>query len=280
MINRLALALLAIAMLALQAPVSRAQSPEEWFRSGRAAVEKARQEKPVMGHAKNVILFLGDGMGISTVTAARILEGQQHGMSGEDNQLSFEKLPYVALSKTYSANQQTSDSAPTMSAIMTGMKTNDGLISVNERVARGDFHAVAANSMKTLLERAEDSGMATGVVTTTRITHATPAACYAHSPDRDWESDADQPDAANEWGFPDIARQLIEFSHGGGLEVALGGGRGKFLPRTARDPEYPDKTGERHDGRDLTKEWQTRYPKSAYVWNKAQLDAIDRKSVV
>ena len=84
-----------------------------------------------MGRAKNVILFLGDGMGISTVTAARILEGQQRGMSGEENQLSFEKLPYVALSKTYSANQQTADSAPTMSAIVTGMKTNDGLISVN-----------------------------------------------------------------------------------------------------------------------------------------------------
>ena len=270
---------IAAAMLASLFGVAGAQSPEEWFRSGRAAVEKARQEEPVMGRARNVILFLGDGMGISTVTAARIFEGQQRGMSGEENQLSFEKLPYVALSKTYSANQQTSDSAPTMSAIVTGMKTNDGLISVNERVARGDFRAAAANAMKTILERAEDRGMATGVVTTTRITHATPAACYAHSPDRDWESDADQPDGANEAGFPDIARQLIEFSHGDGLEVALGGGRVKFLPRTVRDPEYPDKAGERHDGRDLTREWQARYPKSAYVWNKAQLDAVDTRQV-
>ncbi|HEX7952955.1 MAG TPA: alkaline phosphatase, partial [Burkholderiales bacterium] len=175
-------------VLAAQAVTASGQTPEEWFRNGRAAVEKARQEKPVLGHARNVILFLGDGMGISTVTAARILEGQQHGLQGEENQLSFEKLPYVALSKTYSANQQTSDSAPTMSAIVTGIKTNDGLISVNERVARGDFRAVAANTMKTILERAAERGMATGVVTTTRITHATPAACYAHSPDRDWES--------------------------------------------------------------------------------------------
>ncbi|CAN0497011.1 unnamed protein product, partial [Phaeothamnion confervicola] len=145
---------IAVVALAMQAVTSSAQSPEEWFRNGRAAVEKSKQEKPVFGHARNVILFLGDGMGISTVTAARILEGQQHGMSGEESQLSFEKLPYVALSKTYSANQQTSDSAPTMSAIVTGMKTNDGLISVNERVARGDFRAVAANTMKTVLERA------------------------------------------------------------------------------------------------------------------------------
>jgi alkaline phosphatase len=213
------------------------------------------------------------------VTAARILEGQQRGLSGEENQLSFEKLPYVALSKTYSANQQTPDSAPTMSAIVSGIKTNDGLISVNERVGRGDFRAVAAHGMKTILERAADRGMATGLVTTTRITHATPAACYAHSPDRDWESDADQPDAANEAGFPDIARQLIEFSHGDGIDVALGGGREKFLPRTVHDPEYSDKTGGRHDGRDLTREWLARRPKSAYVWNKAQLDAIDAKQV-
>ncbi|HVY04438.1 MAG TPA: alkaline phosphatase [Burkholderiales bacterium] len=258
---------------------AQAQTPEEWFRNGRAAVEKAKLEKPVLGRAKNVILFLGDGMGISTVTAARILEGQQHGLMGEENQLSFEKMPYVGLSKTYSANQQTSDSAPTMSAIVTGIKTNDGLISVNERVSRGDFRAVAANKMKTILERAAERGMATGVVTTTRITHATPAACYAHSPDRDWESDADQPDAANDAGFPDIARQLLESSREDSLEVALGGGRAKFLPRTTHDPEYPDKTGERRDGRDLTKEWQARFPKSAYVWNKAQLDALDLKQV-
>lgn len=266
-------------VLAAQAVTASGQTPEEWFRNGRAAVEKARQEKPVLGHARNVILFLGDGMGISTVTAARILEGQQHGLQGEENQLSFEKLPYVALSKTYSANQQTSDSAPTMSAIVTGIKTNDGLISVNERVARGDFRAVAANTMKTILERAAERGMATGVVTTTRITHATPAACYAHSPDRDWESDADQPDAANKAGFADIARQLIEFAHGDGIDVALGGGRAKFLPRTVSDPEYPDKTGERQDGRDLTKEWLSRHPKSAYVWNKTQLEAIDVRQV-
>jgi alkaline phosphatase len=274
-------ALTALAAFALASHIAglAAQSPEEWFRSGRAAVEKAKQEKPLMGRARNVILFLGDGMGISTVTAARILEGQHQGLSGEENLLAFEKLPYVALSKTYSANQQTSDSAPTMSAIMTGLKTNDGLISVTERVERGDFRAVAANSAKTLLERAEDRGMATGVVTTTRITHATPAACYAHSPDRDWESDADQSDAANEAGFPDIARQLIEFAHGDGLEVALGGGRSKFLPRTVRDPENPDKAGERRDGRDLTREWQARYPESAYVWNKMQLDAIDPTKV-
>ena len=77
-------------------------------------------------------------MGMSTVAAARILEGQQKGGSGEDNSLAFERLPFVALSKTYSANQQTPDSAPTMSAMMTGNKTSDGLISIAATVAHGE----------------------------------------------------------------------------------------------------------------------------------------------
>jgi alkaline phosphatase len=252
-----------------------AQTPEEWFANGRAAIEAAKSARPIEGRARNVILFLGDGMGVATVTAARILEGQQRGLSGEENLLAFERLPYVALSKTYSANQQTSDSAPTMSAIVSGIKTNDGLISVNSRVAREDFTAVAANATRTILERAEARGMATGVVTTARLTHATPAACYAHSPDRDWEADSDQSAAANAAGFADIARQLVEFPVGDGLEVAFGGGRAKFLPKSQADPEYADQAGERSDGRDLTREWVSRRPGSAYVWNRAQFDALE-----
>ncbi len=264
--------MLGIVFLTLTA---RAEPPELWFESGRAAVLKAKQLQAITGRAKNVILFVGDGMGVSTVTAARILEGQQRGGSGEENLLSFEQLPYVALSKTYSDNQQTSDSAPTMTAMVTGIKTGDGLISVTGRVARRDFRAVAAHSATTILERAEARSMATGVVTTARLTHATPAACYAHSPDRDWESDANQSNEANAAGFSDIARQLIEFSAGDGLEVALGGGRAKFLPTTQRDPEYPAKNGERRDGRDLTEEWLRGRPHAAYVWNRAQFDALD-----
>ncbi len=56
--------------------------------------------------AQNVILFLGDGMGISTITAARIFEGQQRGRTGEENSLSFEAFPNVALIKTYNLDRQ------------------------------------------------------------------------------------------------------------------------------------------------------------------------------
>jgi len=251
-----------------------------WFESGRQTVVENRRDRGVRHarRAKNVILFVGDGMGVSTVTAARILEGQLRGRDGEYNRLSFEEFPYLAHSVTASANQQTSDSAPTAVAMVTGIKTNDGAISVDQTIARDESDAAvtAAKSVMTILERAEQRGMSTGVVTTTRVTHATPAVNYAHIANRDWESNESLPPGAT---VKDIARQLIEFPHGDGLDVVLGGGRGNFRPATVADPEYPEKTGRRTDGRDLTAEWTTRFPKAAYVWNRAQLDAVDPAQV-
>jgi alkaline phosphatase len=261
-------------------PVKRQENVETWRRDGWNVIDQAKQIKYQYGKAKNVILFIGDGMGVSTLTASRIFEGQLRGESGEENRLSFEDFPFTALSKTYSANQQTSDSAPTMSAIMTGVKTDEGTLSVNQNIVRGDYRTVKGNETKTLLEMAEEVGKSTGVVTTTRVTHATPAACYAHTADRDWESDKDICDRhkdAFDAKFPDIARQLIEFPYGDGLEVAMGGGRAKFLPRDIADPEFPKRKGERMDGRDLTKEWVAKRRDSRFVSNAEQLAAIDPK---
>ena len=262
-------------------PVKRDESAKTWRSGGWAAVDAAKRVK-TRKRAKNVIIFVGDGMGISTLTAARIFEGQQRGESGEENRLSFEQFPFSAFSKTYSANQQTSDSAPTMSAIITGVKTDEGVISVDQNVVHSEWKTVAGNETPSLLAYAEDAGLSTGIVSTARLTHATPAACYAHSPDRDWESDKDIFDRrkdAYEAKFPDIARQMLEFKHGDGLEVALGGGRNTFLPKEKQDPEYADKVGRRMDGRDLTAEWLKQYGNSQYVWNKEQFDAVDAKKV-
>lgn len=261
-------------------PTKRTETPDTWRRDGWNAVDRARSAKIRNGRAKNVILFIGDGMGISTLTAARILEGQLRGESGEENRLSFEEFPFSALSKTYQVDQQTPDSAPTMSAIITGLKTDEGIISVNQNVRLGDYRTVAGNESKSLIAYAEEAGRSTGVVSTARLTHATPAACYAHSASRNWESDVEIFNERREaWDAktPDIARQLIEFKYGNGLEVALGGGRANFLPREALDPEYPAQKGKRLDGRDLTKEWTTKYRNAAFVWNKAQFDAIDAR---
>ena len=247
---------------------------DDWYAAGAATVARAQARQPVPGLAKNVILFVGDGMGVTTVTAARILDGQRKGGSGEDNALAFERFDNVGLSKTYSANQQTPDSAPTMTAMVTGVKTSDGVLSVAPRVGRREAsrEAVQSGALKTILEHAEDRGLSTGVVTSTRVTHATPAACYAHIAERDWEGDADLPAGTD---VPDIARQLLDFAHGDGIEVVLGGGRSKFLTESESDPEYADRKGTRRDGRSLWREWETRYKAAAVVWNQSGFDAVD-----
>ncbi|MBT4273506.1 MAG: alkaline phosphatase [Verrucomicrobia bacterium] len=252
------------------------------YQAQQQRLNQAIQQQPIHGHARNIILFIGDGMGISTITAARILEGQQNGNSGEENTLSWESFPNTALIKVYNSNQQTPDSAGTMSAIMTGHKTKAYTFGYDQDVVRGDHTSVEdyeGNSRKvtTLLERFEKEGKSTGIVTTARITHATPAACYAHSPERNWEHDADMKSKhknAYEAGFKDIARQLIEFPHGDGLEVALGGGRGAFIPETSPDHEDPTNSGKRLDGRNLINEWLLQ-PQSSFVYDHAGLDAVD-----
>jgi len=219
---------------------------------------------------RNVILFLGDGMGVSTVTAARIFAGQQKGQTGEEYSLSFEHFPDLALVKTYNTNAQVPDSAGTMSAIMTGHKTRIGHISEAASVAHDDCQAALQAPLPTLLEMAADQGFATGVISTARLTHATPAATYAHVPDRDWENDALVPEAARKAGCQDIAAQFVGFSHGKGIEVALAGGRENFLPDSATDPEYPQTMGMRADGRNLIEEWQAAHPGGRYVWNERE----------
>jgi alkaline phosphatase len=219
--------------------------------------------------AKNVILFLGDGMGISTVTAARIFAGQMQGASGEEHQLSFDKFNNVALIKTYNTDAQVPDSAGTISAILTGEKTRMGVLGVTSQVERGNCVQALRHELPTIVEMAEDAGFASGVISTARITHATPAGVYAHSPNRNWEDSSTIPDAAEAAGCSDIARQLVEFSHGDGVDVILGGGRAQFLPNTVADPEYPQKSGKRDDGLNLIQAWQNGADRRHYVWNQA-----------
>jgi len=250
-------------------------NPAQWYRNGEQAVKQSMLLKPNRHKARNLILFIGDGMSVSTVTAARILQGQQHGGSGEENQLSFERFPYVALSKTYNTNQQTPDSAGTMSAIMTGEKTLAGVIAVDETARRNDCKRARGHSLRTLLEQAEQESRSTGIVTTTRLTHATPAATYAHGPERGWEGDSEMPAEARAAGCKDIAAQLIDFPYGDGPEVAMGGGRRYFQTVKESDPEAPGEQGTRRDGRDLIAEWLSKRKNAAYVWNQSQLEALD-----
>lgn len=246
------------------------ETPAWWYRSGAA---RAAANGAMAGKAKNVILFLGDGMSLTTVAAARILDGQLKGNPGEENQLSWERFPATAFSHTYNTNSQVPDSAGTMTAITTGVKSYMGAIAVSGAGVRGNCGDAQKNPLLTWLELADSAGLSTGVVTTTRLTHATPAATYAHSADRNWENDTDLPPEATAQGCKDIAQQLMTPRFGRGPTVALGGGREEFTTVEQEDPEYADKVGLRLDGRNLVAEWQAAHPNGAYVWNKQQFEA-------
>ncbi|MFD0740450.1 alkaline phosphatase [Lysobacter koreensis] len=244
------------------------ETPAWWFRDGAA---QAAQRGAMAGRAKNVILFVGDGMSLTTVAAARILDGQRQGRPGEENRLAWEHFPATALSKTYNTDTQTPDSAGTMSAMATGVKTRAGVLSIGQQPLLGDCAGARANPLLTLWELAAHSGLATGVVTTARVTHATPGATFSHSAHRNWENDSQVSEAGKAAGCIDIARQLVESPYGRGPNVLMGGGRREFMPVQQRDPEYDDKVGQRLDGRDLIAAWQQRHPGGRYVWNAAQL---------
>uniref|UniRef100_A0A8D3DKY5 Alkaline phosphatase n=1 Tax=Scophthalmus maximus TaxID=52904 RepID=A0A8D3DKY5_SCOMX len=160
--------------------------------------------------AKNLILFLGDGMGVPTVTAARILKGQLSGQSGEETQLEMDKFPFVSLAKTYNTNAQVPDSAGTATAYLCGVKANEGTVGVSAAAVRSQCQTTKGNEVTSILRWAKDAGKSVGIVTTTRVNHATPSAAYAHSVDRDWYSDNEMPDEAVQAGCKDIAQQLFE----------------------------------------------------------------------
>lgn len=245
------------------------RSDNPWWQAARTTLQERIDIKPRNQHARNIILFIGDGMGPSTVTAARIFDGQSRGASGEENILSFERFPYTGLVKTYNVDSQVPDSAGTASAINTGVKTVISAINVwHDRPF--DCYGVSNDFPLTLAQRAETAGLSTGIVTTARVTHATPAAVYAHSPDRNWEDDSVISEQGQQSGCHDIARQLIEFDYGDGIDVILGGGRTNFLPAI--------QNGRRLDNRDLTTEWLKREVPAMYVNSASELRAIHQNN--
>lgn len=182
----------------------------------------------------NVILMIGDGMGVAHVTAARIAAGR----------LEMERLPVGGLETTWSADDLVTDSAASGTALATGRKTLNGAISVSP----------SGETLKTVLEHAEDRGMATGLVVTCSITHATPAVFAAHIASR--EDDVE------------IARQLAASD----VEVLFGGGRSFFVPR--------GEGGRRDDGADLLGAMRARMPVALSADEFRRLGDIDRAAAL
>jgi alkaline phosphatase len=207
--------------------------------------------------ARNVIFFVGDGMGVSTISATRVFS------VGVAGQLVVDQFPYTALSRTYSSDSITPDSAPTMSAMVSGVNTNQSVIGLDDSTEPSDFnHDGDGQAPWTILELAKAQGMKVGVVSTAQITHATPAATYAHINQRNNEND--------------IARQALPSDStynsrlGRGIDVLMGGGRRFFVPSTVTDEEGG--TGSRTDGRDLRNEYKA--AGYTYVWNQSGFDAL------
>ncbi|XP_075427088.1 intestinal-type alkaline phosphatase-like isoform X2 [Ascaphus truei] len=212
------------------------------------------------------------GMGVPTVTATRILSGQMDGLLGEENQLEMDKFPYIALSKTYNVDRQVPDSAGTATAYLCGVKGNYGTVGLNAAAKRSICSTAKGNEVQSVLKRAKAAGKSVGIVTTTRVQHASPSGNYAHNVDRDWYSDANMP---TDTVCQDVAQQLIS---NGDIDVILGGGRKYMTPERTPDPEYPTdpkQNGLRRDGRNLIEEWVGAHTGAQYVWNKEQLDAIE-----
>ncbi|CAB1349175.1 unnamed protein product [Coregonus sp. 'balchen'] len=167
------------------------ENPEFWRAQGAKALQAALNRKLNTNVARNIMLYLGDGMGITTITAARILKGQMHKQSGEETVMTMDTFPHAGLLKTYSVDFQIPDSSST--AYLCGVKTNLNTVGVNAAARNGICKTQKGNEVTSILKWAKDAGKSVGIVTTTRVQHATPAATYAHSASRRWYSDADVP---------------------------------------------------------------------------------------
>ena len=259
-----------VATLAREAAVPQ-QAQDPYYLTAQAAIDTkiaARGVKP----AKNVILFVGDGMSIPTITASRIYAGQKRGLDGESYKLTMDQLPYSALSKTYNHDAQIADSASTATAMMSGVKTNSRTLGITGQAAFDNCASLEGNRTDSIFDLAERAGLSTGLVTTARLTHATPGAAYAETPDRDWEAFVGIPGAAED--CPDIATQFIDWPEGDGFEIAMGGGRADFLKAGTEDPEYAGKTSARKNDRDLIADWLAK-PDHKFIIDTAGFEAED-----
>ena len=169
--------------------------------------------------AKYIFYFIGDGMGAAQ---RQITEEYKKGIMKKEGKLLMNSLPFAAITTTYSADTLITDSAAAGTALATGHKTNNGVISKTPE----------GKNLKTLLEMAQEEGKATGLVTTTRITHATPAVFASHNMDRDDENGIAE----------DYVTSNVDYFAGGGYRHFAGKDSGL--------------SSKRKDDRDLIKEFE------------------------
>ena len=174
-------------------------------------------------HAKNVILLLQDAGGIATLNGASI-----YGYNAP-LKLFVQSWPEIGLSNTSPASRWVTDSAAGMTAIVTGQKTKNGVISESADATPGGKEG---KPLKTILEYAEERGLSTGVVTNVEVADATPAACYAHVNDR------------KKWG--EIFLQIFSPRYGDGVDIAFGSGRQAIYDAVKKSGKDLDAIAQQH----------------------------------
>jgi len=202
--------------------------------------------------AKNVILLIGDGMGFPQLTLARIDKARENLSDYASVELFMDGMKQTGYVSTFSANSFVTDSAPAATAMATGHKTNNGVIGQD---ATAVPKKMDGKNLTTILELAEKAGLSTGLITTTRITHATPAGFYAHVDNRDNESE--------------IADQLSKSN----VEVILGGGLQYFVGKNDSVPT--GKESKRNDDRNLLADFASQG--YAFVYNGTAFQKVDAK---
>ncbi|KAG4071400.1 hypothetical protein HA402_011554 [Bradysia odoriphaga] len=248
-------------------------STSYWLKNAKDFVSKQLSQSRKITPAKNIILFIGDGMSLATQSAARVYKG------GEEKRLSFEEFPYAGSIKTYCLDQQVADSACSATAYLSGVKNNYGSIGISGKVQRNDCAGQMDNSnhIKSIAQWAMDAGKSAGLVTTTRVTDASPAGVYASVADRDWCNDAEiKRSGCDDILIDDIAEQLVHGVVGSKLKVILGCGTREFLDNSMVDNE--GFSGARSDKKNLIDEWldaAEQGQSKRFVWNKTELVNID-----
>lgn len=233
LISAAALLLIIVAVLAVAGPLTHGAKGGASLSNSPAAAATSGSSAGG-SHAKNVILLIGDGMGYAELTAARWEKSGRDLKAYPSTTLAMDGLEYSGHVTTSAADALVPDSAASATALLTGVKSNRGVIGQDASAVKG---ILDGTRLTTIAELAEAEGRATGAVTTSWITDATPAGVYAHVNDRD--------------AGPVIASQLL----GSGVDVALGGGYRYFINDTETDPW--GKKGKRTDARDLVIEAQS-----------------------
>ena len=196
---------------------AQAEDKEKTYMGGETYEVKTFTQKFKTDKPKNIIFLIGDGMGVSQVFA---------GLTANKGNLFLENCKYIGFSKTQSANNYVTDSAAGGTALSTGVRTYNGAIGVNSDTI----------PVKTILEEAEEKGLATGLVSTSTITHATPASFIAHQ--------------ANRGMYEEIAADFLKTD----IDVFIGGGKAHFT--------------QRKDGRNLVEELKQKGYQVEYEMNE------------